>query len=116
MGYKVPRRQALIRFEGTDYDGAEITCVLDVDLDIFFTVSRAAGGDVGAIEAALRAFAQRSLLSWNIEDDDGTPIVASEAAFMALPPAMGLLIITRWLEAAATPGPLSATAPSGGGS
>lgn len=108
MGYKVPRRQALINFEGTDYDGAELTCVLDVDLDTFFTVSRAAVGDVGAIEGALRTFAQRSLLEWNIEADDGTPIEVSEAAFMALPPAMGLLIISRWLEAAASPGPLSA--------
>lgn len=116
MGFKVPRRDALLRFEGTDYDGAEIKCRLDISFADFFEFEklRFAGEDVEKVRDLVRRFAEDILIEWNLEDDDGQPIPTSVKALFDQPPAFVLLLMQEWLSAIGrVPGPLAATSNNG---
>ena len=86
MGYRVPRRELELTFEGTDFDGAVIRCRLDISLETLFEFERIAGADVESARAVYEKFADEVLVSWNLEQDDGTPVPASAAGLMAQPP------------------------------
>ena len=73
-GFVVPVRTAEITFQGTDYDGAVVECLLDVSLDWFFEVQRAvSGGDTEENEKMITAWADLCLIAWNLTEEDGTP-------------------------------------------
>lgn len=97
--YEVPRRTARLVFEGTDYDGAEVVCRLDVPLQMFFDFQRMVGqsDDPDVIEQAFRRFSDDVLMEWNLTDA-GKPIPATAEGFLAQPPAFAMLILTKWIE------------------
>lgn len=98
---KVPRRRAVLAFEG-EYDGIEVTCLLDVPLRTFFEFQRMAED----IETSFQEFGDRVLIEWNLEGDDGESLPATGDGFKELPPQFANLILTKWLEAVAQPAPL----------
>lgn len=111
-GFRVPRRTALITFEGTDYDGAEIECRLDVPLGMFFDFGR--GLSAADSEALFRRWGSEVLIAWNLEDDNGAPLPADEDGILMLPAAMVTMILNKWTETVAgVPAPLGG--PSNGG-
>jgi hypothetical protein len=117
MGFKVPRRNALLRFEGTEYGGAEIKCRLDISFADFFEFEklRWAGEDVEKVRDLIQRFAEDILIEWNLEDDDGKAITPSVDSLFNLPPAFVLLLMQEWLSAIGrVPGPLGATSNDGG--
>ena len=115
VGFVVPVRTAQISFEGTDYDGAIVECLLDVSLDWFFEVQRAvSGGDVEENEKLTTAWADKCLIAWNLTEEDGAPIPCDTASFMAQPAAFTSTIVQEWQKAAAAPAtPLSPTSRNG---
>ena len=96
-GFVVPVRTAEITFEGTDYDGAVIECLLDLPLDWFFEVQRAGtGGDSEENEKMVTEWADKCLIAWNLTEEDGTPIPCDRAHFMAQPTAFTTTIVQEW--------------------
>lgn len=61
---KIVRRTASISFEGTEWDGTEITCLLDVPLRVFFEFQRLSQGEDA--ESAYRKFGDEVLKGWNL--------------------------------------------------
>lgn len=118
MGFKVPRRTAVLVFDG-DYEGAEIYCRLDVNTETFFAISRlqndaAEGDDESKIRAALGFFVDHIATGWNLEDDDGVEMPLTADSLMTLPANLSLAIIPKWKEAAAgVSAPLDETSPNG---
>jgi hypothetical protein len=105
-GYRVPRRTAVITFDGTDYDGAEVECKLDVPLGLYFDFGRV-GEESREQESLFRRWGDEVLLAWNLEDDDGRPLPATGEGIMALPPFMVTLLLNKWTETVvAVPSPL----------
>lgn len=107
MGFEVPRREALMTFEGTDFDGAEIRCRLDVPLSLYLDIMRSE--TVNQQEEVNRRWAEKVLLSWNLEQD-GEPVSADADGFLSLPPSFVNVIVAKWLESAAgVSGPLGSS-------
>ncbi len=98
-GYQVPRREALITFEGTDYDGAELTCVLDVSLSTLFAFQRLSNGGQDDGENVFRKFGDEILISWNLQDSDGNPVPATADGFCSQPPAFASAVLSHWKDA-----------------
>lgn len=117
--YEVPRRTARIKFEGTDYDGAEIICRLDMPLQMMFDFERLArlskaGKEIDpeVLEQTFRRFGDEALESWNLSVG-GKPVPATAEGFLAQPPPFAMLIVSKWMETVGdTPDPLVATAPA----
>lgn len=78
MGFVLPDRIARLVFEGTELDGAEVRCRLDVPLGIFLEFQRLMSDDsnADAFERSLNLFAERVLVDWNLEDALG-PVPAT---------------------------------------
>ena len=107
MGFEIPRRTARIILED-DYEGAEITCALDVDMGTYFHFQGLIESeDAAHLEKAFREFGDRILIEWNLEED-GEPLPATAEGVMQLPPALALAILGKWSEAVGeAPAPLS---------
>lgn len=108
VGFRVPRRSAVIEFEGTDYDGASIKCALDVSLDMLLWFQKRQGTeDADQLREAFLRFGDEIVTSWNLLGDGDEPLPATGEGFLGLPPAFGMLILNKWTEAvAAVPAPL----------
>jgi len=77
MGYRLPARTVRIKFDGTDYDGAEVLAVLNVPVGLYRQISQfGEKGDFDAVVGLLCQF----ITEWNLEDDDG-PIPISPEGF-----------------------------------
>lgn len=106
MGFKVPRRTAVIAFEeGHDYYGAEIVLNLDLPIRAFFDLQRMRQD--GKEQDAIQFFATDVLESWNLEAEDGGALSADFAGVETLPPAFISALIDRWVtEGTTAPIPL----------
>jgi len=104
VGYRLPKRTAVLEFKGTDYDGAKVRTRLDgISLEEIFYFQRMAGADAKPeqLEEAMRIFGDRVILEWNLEDDDGQPIPYDGASsFLKQPAAFAMTIMSAWTEAA----------------
>lgn len=98
MGFEIERRKVLITFAGTDYDGLEISCVLDVSL-------RELGGFLVLTDAEIEVSEWMRLAqpTWNVERD-GQPVECTFDEMMDMPVALKNTIIATWAERAANPG------------
>jgi len=104
-GFRLPERTALINFQGTDYDGAEIQIRLSVTFAQFIELRESAQGEDQ--EGMARLFGQNVLMDWNLEDDDGQPIPADGDGMLAIPLELTNLIVQHWVEAVSgVPAPL----------
>ena len=81
MGYKIPNRKLVI--ELSDYQGAEIKCLLDVKMKTFFSLQDLAS-DNDSIESAYTVFGNEILESWNLETADGTAIPANAEGMLEI--------------------------------
>jgi hypothetical protein len=108
MGFKKPVTIYKLLFEGTEYDGLEIhTKSLSVGEMQEITRTSAgisekgistALGKVEASEEVLQRFAD-SILMWNLEEDDGTPIEPTLKNVLEQEAAFVNAIVTAWMEA-----------------
>jgi hypothetical protein len=111
MGFKIPNRKLII--ELADYDGAEITCLLDVKMKTFFSLQDLAS-DNESIESAYTTFGNEILESWNLETASGEGIPANSEGMMSIPPSIAIAIMNAWIEQVSSGGLVSsATSQSG---
>ncbi len=96
-GFRLPERTALINFEGTDYDGAEIQLRLSVSFAQFIALRESAQGEDQ--EGMARLFGQNVLMDWNLEDDAGQPIPANGEGMLEIPLSLAMLLVQHWVEA-----------------
>ena len=115
MGFQVPRKTARLIFEDSEYDGCEVVCGVDVS---FEQLAYFAGvGEDTDNEEMFRAFADGFIISWNIEDKDGSPLPANGDGLVKLPAWFAILIMQSWQEAmlklSQVPGPLDGPSKNG---
>lgn len=116
MGFKVPKRTAVLEFdEASGFQGAEIRCRLDITTEAFFELQRLRdrqeeAPDSERIRQTLEFFLNNIVLGWNLEDEDtGEAIpVTIDAAMTMLPPRLTVGLVPMWMEIAiGVPAPLS---------
>jgi len=104
-GFRLPERTALINFEGTDYDGAEIRVRLSVTFAQFIALRESAQGEDQ--EGMARLFGETVLMDWNLEDADGKSIPSDGDGMLAIPLELTNLVVQHWVEeVAGVPSPL----------
>jgi hypothetical protein len=113
-GFKIPKRMAVLKFEDTDYLGAEVTVALDVSI-AFYLEFQALGaklgdeGNLGSVNDTFRMFGDEILDSWNLEG-----INADGEGMTRIPYAFANVIIAAWLEAmGVVPDPLGGQSADG---
>jgi hypothetical protein len=94
------RRAANITFEGTDYDGLEIRCTIDLPLKTVLEIQRLADSDSDErVIEANTIWCDKVLESWNLVDDEGKAIPANSEGALAIAPARLLTaLVTKWSE------------------
>lgn len=110
--FTIQRRRAILVFKQPEYEGIHIEARLDVDLRTFLDLQTLAGsGDASAndLREAFSMFGDQILESWNLEDEDGTPLSADSVGFLTLPPSLGTAILTAWSDVATTSGEVLAS-------
>lgn len=110
MGFKKPVTLYKLLFDGTEYDGLEIVTkslsvgemqeITKESVGVLSDGVHSVLGKVEASEALLKRFAD-SIVSWNLEDEDGTPIVVSLATVLEQDAAFIHAIVTAWMKATA---------------
>lgn len=107
MGFKVPKRIAVLEFdEASGFQGAEIRCRLDITTEAFFQVEAlreaATADNETRIREMLTFFVDNIALEWNLEDEEtGKPYPLTVDTLMReLPPALTLNLIPLWKNAA----------------
>lgn len=111
MGFKIPNRKLVI--ELADFEGAEVTCLLDVKMKTFFSLQDLAS-DNKSIESAYTTFGNEILDSWNLETAEGKAIPATADGMLSIPPALAIALMSAWTEQVSSGGLVSSTElPSG---
>ena len=111
MGFKIPNRKLVI--ELADFEGAEVTCLLDVQMKTFFSLQDLAS-DNKSIESAYTTFGNEILDSWNLETAEGKAIPATADGMLSIPPALAIALMSAWTEQVSSGGLVSSTElPSG---
>lgn len=77
MAYRLPERRGRIRFDGTEYDGAEVVVTLNVKIGVYRQI--VASTDQQDLDTAI-AFLCQFVREWNLEDEAG-PIPVSPEGF-----------------------------------
>jgi len=109
-GFKIPDKIAVITFEGTDYDGAEIRAKLNVNFKYFSEIQAAISEDNTNGLRVAELFGDHALISWNLEDDAGDPIPANAEGMAMIPVELVNLMVGNWAEAVSDiPDPLEKT-------
>lgn len=98
MGYRRKRKTIRVVFDDDhELAGLEIT-TRGLSLGTFLELVGMGEEDRSSIGEALKEFAS-SLLSWNLEDEDGTPVPPTPEAVYAEDHNMMLRIARAWLDA-----------------
>jgi len=98
MGFRPKRTPFKLDFSGTECEGLEIT-VRPVPQAVMVDVIEAMGsGDLAAAKHMYATFAY-ALESWNVEDDDGTPVTADLDGLMAQDSRFVTAVIQAWTAA-----------------
>jgi hypothetical protein len=120
MGYKPQRKAYLLRFQGTEWDGLEVTAHNLTTGDLLDSeaarVTRVAGGTVaeGWVEEMIRRLGG-NLVSWNLEDESGQPVPATPESLLSQDSDMVLAIVKAWNSAMSeVPAPLPEPSSAGG--
>ena len=97
MTFVIPAKEIVLQFEG-EYEGAEIVCRGSVGIGTFLQFS-----DIEEnVAEAFKRFAEDILVSWNLEDHNGS-IPATPDGMMRVPPALATAMLTEWSEAVSNP-------------
>lgn len=118
MGYKHKMPRIHIDFEeGHDYHGCEVVLRrLTLGEWLSITGMGADGATYRHVGDQLRTMADR-LISWNLEEEDGTPVPTTQEAVLAQDQALMLAILDGWIgklnKEAEVPTPLEPSSPAG---
>lgn len=99
MGFRKKTTPIVLTFAGDpDLDGLEIH-LRGKNLREYLEIIGLTESDIDgpALVRQLEEFA-KSLISWNLEEEDGTPVPATRDAVFALDKDMALKIATRWFQ------------------
>lgn len=108
MGYRRERKVYKLVFEDPQYEGLEIRAA---SIPVGKLLKLANVGDLNNVtqeelSAIFEVFAG-ALISWNLEEDDGTPVPTTVDGLYTLEIDFIMQIISAWMEAVAgVPGPL----------
>ena len=94
------KRVANITFEGTDFDGLEVRCSLDLPLKTVMKIQSlmVSKNNAESVEANT-IWCDKVLESWNLTDDEGKEIPANSDSALAVAPARLLAaLVTKWSE------------------
>lgn len=100
-------RFANITFEGTDYDGLEVRCKLDLTLAEVLKIQKlsVSDDDTQTVQAN-KLWCDTVLDSWNLTDDKGKDIPAnSESAVGVVPARLLAVLISKWSSLTSEPPP-----------
>ena len=115
-GFTLQRRDMVLKFaDDTNLAGLEIVALMDIPLSLFLEFQTSISGEdseEGGIEKGFRLFAEKMLVDWNLEDDNGVRIEPSVEAFFELPPQTCTQIIQEWSGQVSEPDPLLSTTSS----
>ena len=94
------QRVANVTFEGSDFDGLEIRCSLDLPLKTVMKIQTLMLSDDNAESVeANTIWCDEVLESWNLTDDEGKEIPAnSESALTVAPARLLAALVTKWSE------------------
>ena len=82
------KRVANISFEGTDYDGLEVRCSLDLPFRTVLEIQKLSASDKDTESVkANTIWCDEVLESWNLTDDEGNDIPATSETALAVVPA-----------------------------
>lgn len=120
MGFVPPTTGVKLTFDGSMYEGLEVTMdavSTGTVLDIMENFDAAKSGDTAAFKSLLDGFSG-ALESWNIEDRrTGEPVPATLAGLRTLDFTLAMAVIGAWLGTVSeAPPPLPNGSSSGGGS
>jgi len=109
MGFRLPQREAVVTFEDTDFDGAEVRLRLSAPMRLLFQFQNMDGSDANASEQTIRTFGDRILIGWNVEGEDGASVPATGDGLLEMPMDFTVALFKAWAEAATgVPAPLGA--------
>ena len=96
---------ANITFEGTDFDGLEVKCSLDLPLKVVLDVQRLSQSEDNNDKLeANKMWCDKVLLSWNMVNDKGEDIPANaESVLMDVPSRILTALIIKWSELVTAP-------------
>ena len=94
------KRVANISFEGTDYDGLEVRCSLDLPFRTVLEIQKLSASDKDTESVkANTIWCDEVLESWNLTDDEGNDIPAtSETALAVVPARLVSALISKWSQ------------------
>lgn len=118
MGFVPPTTGVKLTFEGSMYEGLEVTMdsvSTGTVLDIMEQFEAAKSGDPAAVLTLLAGFST-ALETWNIEDrKSGEPVPADLDGLRTLDFTLAMAIIGAWVgSVSSAPPPLPGSSPSGG--
>lgn len=118
MGFVPPTTGVKLTFEGSMYEGLEVTMdsvSTGTVLDIMEQFEAAKSGDPAAVLTLLAGFST-ALEAWNIEDrKSGQPVPADLDGLRTLDFTLAMAIIGAWVgSVSSAPPPLPGSSPSGG--
>ena len=96
---------ANVTFEGTDFDGLEVKCSLDLPLKVVLDVQRLSQSEDNNDKLeANKIWCDKVLLSWNMVNDKGDDIPANaESVLMDVPSRILTALIVKWSELVTEP-------------
>lgn len=96
-GFKRKRKTYKLDFAGTEYDGLEVRVSGLTTGEYLELVSLSGPTEEGdrEVEGMIRMF-QRHLISWNLEDEDGTPVPTTYEAVADNDFTMNSTIVNAW--------------------
>jgi hypothetical protein len=115
MGYKPKRKIYNLDFTGTDHEGLRVSIRgLNTGqyMDLFEAKTEAeAGGETNKLLTIMAG----QLVSWNVEDDDDTPVPATLDGIKTQDLDFNLAVVNAWTTAmAGVPAPLEQPSTDGG--
>lgn len=125
MGFKPARTVYTLQFADGDFEGLEVkarSAPLGQVMELI-TLAEGMGDGTGISDAAAMAAARQLLLafadvliSWNVENDDDTPVPATYEGMKAQELPLILRMVEAWIGAVAGPPAAPLAQPSSGGS
>ena len=91
LGYQVPERVAVLTFDGTEYQGAEVRVLLNPSYEVVGQL------DGTAVLERLKIFGDKIIVGWNLERD-GRPIPADGYHYIQQPADFSDLIHMAWIS------------------
>ena len=109
--FKLPTRTLRLVFD-EDYGDADVVVKLDVPIGLFIEIQDMV--EEGRQLDMFRAFGEKVLVSWNLDDEEGKPLPANAEGMHAITPQFGAMLIQQWAEVVANPpAPLAETSDNG---